>query len=48
MDELAHALRMDPVALRLLHEPLQDEHTNRPFSSRSTRECYRVASERFG
>jgi CO/xanthine dehydrogenase Mo-binding subunit len=48
MDELAHALRMDPVALRLLNEPQQDEHTNLPFSSRSTRACYRVASERFG
>jgi hypothetical protein len=36
------------VALRLLNEPQQDEHTNLPFSSRSTRECYRVASERFG
>jgi xanthine dehydrogenase YagR molybdenum-binding subunit len=48
MDELAHELRMDPVALRLLNEPQQDEHTDLPFSSRSTRECYRVASERFG
>jgi xanthine dehydrogenase YagR molybdenum-binding subunit len=48
MDELAYALRMDPVALRLLNEPQQDEHTGLPFSSRSTRVCYRVASERFG
>jgi xanthine dehydrogenase YagR molybdenum-binding subunit len=39
MDELAHELRMDPVALRLLNEPQQDEHTDLPFSSRSTREC---------
>ena len=48
MDELAHALRMDPVALRLRNEPERDEHTDRPFSSRSTRECYRLAAERFG
>jgi len=43
MDELAHALRMDPAALRLLNEPQHDEHSNLPFSSRSTRQCYRVA-----
>jgi xanthine dehydrogenase YagR molybdenum-binding subunit len=48
MDELAQALRMDPVALRLRNEPEQDEHTNLPFSSRSTRACYQVAAERFG
>src|SRR5438552_10484209 len=48
MDELAVALDMDPVQLRLRNEPEKDEHTNRPFSSRSTRECYRVAAERFG
>ncbi|HEX5085139.1 MAG TPA: xanthine dehydrogenase family protein molybdopterin-binding subunit [Blastocatellia bacterium] len=48
LDELAHELRMDPVALRLLNEPENDEHTDRPFSSRSTRECYRLAAERFG
>jgi xanthine dehydrogenase YagR molybdenum-binding subunit len=48
MDELAYALRMDQVALRLRNEPERDEHANVPFSSRSTRECYRAAAERFG
>jgi xanthine dehydrogenase YagR molybdenum-binding subunit len=48
MDELAVALNMDPVELRLLNEPEQDEFKNLPFSSRSTRECYRAAAERFG
>ena len=48
MDELAVALNIDPVALRLRNEPEQDEFKNLPFSSRSTRECYRVAAERFG
>jgi xanthine dehydrogenase YagR molybdenum-binding subunit len=48
MDELAVALKMDPVALRLLNEPKQDEFAKLPFSSRSTREAYRLAGERFG
>lgn len=48
MDELAAALRMDPVALRTLNEPTIDEHENRPFSSRSLLRCYEIGSERFG
>ena len=48
MDELAVALNVDPVELRLRNEPQQDEFTKLPFSSRSTRECYRVAADRFG
>ncbi|TJW43913.1 MAG: xanthine dehydrogenase family protein molybdopterin-binding subunit, partial [Mesorhizobium sp.] len=48
MDELAVALRMDPVELRLRNEPDRDEFKDLPFSSRSTRECYRAAAERFG
>jgi xanthine dehydrogenase YagR molybdenum-binding subunit len=48
MDELAVALDIDPVELRLRNEPAKDEYKNRPFSSRSTRECYRIAAERFG
>ncbi len=48
IDELAVALGVDPVELRLRNEPEQDEFKRLPFSSRSTRECYRVAAERFG
>jgi xanthine dehydrogenase YagR molybdenum-binding subunit len=48
MDELAVALNLDPVDLRLRNEPQMDEFKKLPFSSRSTRECYRVAAERFG
>src|SRR5205085_8921272 len=48
VDELAVALNVDPVELRLRNEPQQDESKKLPFSSRSTRECYRVAAERFG
>ena len=48
MDELAVALNIDPVELRLRNEPERDEFKKLPFSSRSTRECYRAAAERFG
>jgi xanthine dehydrogenase YagR molybdenum-binding subunit len=48
MDELAVALGLDPVELRLRNEPQHDEFRKLPFSSRSTRECYRAAAERFG
>src|SRR5438477_8906744 len=48
IDELAVALDIDPVELRLRNEPQQDEFKELPFSSRSTRECYRVGADRFG
>jgi xanthine dehydrogenase YagR molybdenum-binding subunit len=48
MDEMASALRMDPVAFRLRNEPQQDEEKKLPFSSRATREAYRLGAERFG
>jgi xanthine dehydrogenase YagR molybdenum-binding subunit len=48
LDELAVSLGMDPVALRLRNEPQQDEFRKLPFSSRATREAYRLAGERFG
>jgi xanthine dehydrogenase YagR molybdenum-binding subunit len=48
LDEIAVALNIDPVELRLRNEPQRDEFRNLPFSSRSTKECYRVAAERFG
>lgn len=48
LDELAVALNIDPVELRLRNEREQDEFKRLPFSSRSTKACYRVGAERFG
>lgn len=48
MDELAATLAIDPVALRLRNEPALDQSKHLPFSSRSTREAYRIAAEHFG
>jgi len=48
MDELALALDMDPLALRLRNEPDHDEGNGLPFSSRHLVESLRVGAERFG
>jgi xanthine dehydrogenase YagR molybdenum-binding subunit len=48
MDELAVALGMDPVELRLKNYAERDEDENLPWSSKELRACYRVAAERFG
>ena len=48
MDELAVALKMDPVKLRLVNEPTMDEGLKLPFSSRHFVECLNVGAEKFG
>jgi xanthine dehydrogenase YagR molybdenum-binding subunit len=48
MDELAIALKMDPVELRLRNEPAIDESKNIPFSSRHLKECLTTGAEKFG
>ncbi len=48
MDELALALKIDPVVLRLLNYAEQDLHKKAPFSSKHLRECYEQGAERFG
>ena len=48
MDELAHALNMDPVALRLRNEPVLDPEKNIPYSSRQLVQCMQEGSKRFG
>lgn len=48
MDELALALDMCPLQLRLVNEPLIDESMGAPFSTRHMKECLTVGAERFG
>lgn len=48
MDELAHALRMDPMELRLRNEPKKDPTEGTPFSARHIVEAYRAGAKRFG
>jgi xanthine dehydrogenase YagR molybdenum-binding subunit len=48
MDELAVALKLDPLELRLRCYSDRDQHEDRRFSSKALRECYRQGAEAFG
>ena len=48
MDELAVALKLDPLELRLRCYSDRDQHEDRPYSSKALRECYRQGAEAFG
>ena len=48
MDELAVALKLDPVELRLRCYSERDQHQDLPYSSKKLRECYRQGAEAFG
>lgn len=48
MDELAVALKLDPVELRLRCYSERDQHEDRPFGSKALRACYQQGAEAFG
>jgi xanthine dehydrogenase YagR molybdenum-binding subunit len=48
MDELAYALKMDPLELRLVNYAEVDPESGKPWSSKALRECYRLGAEKFG
>jgi xanthine dehydrogenase YagR molybdenum-binding subunit len=48
MDELAYATGIDPLQLRLINYAETDPSENKPFSSKSLRQCYAQAAARFG
>ncbi|AGS73069.1 xanthine dehydrogenase family protein molybdopterin-binding subunit [Streptomyces collinus] len=48
MDELADALGMDPVELRVRNEPDHEPAGGQPFSSRNVVACLREGARRFG
>jgi xanthine dehydrogenase YagR molybdenum-binding subunit len=48
MDELAYALKMDPIELRLRNYAQADPQKELPFSSKSLRQCYALGAQRFG
>ncbi len=47
MDELAHELGVDPLALRLTNHAERDPIKDIPFSSKSLRQCYAEGARRF-
>ncbi len=48
MDELAYALKIDPLELRLINYAEVDPESGRPWSSKALRECYKLGAEKFG
>jgi xanthine dehydrogenase YagR molybdenum-binding subunit len=48
LDELAVALKMDPLALRLRNVPQRDEGLDIPFTSCHVAECYELGAQKFG
>jgi xanthine dehydrogenase YagR molybdenum-binding subunit len=48
MDELAYALHVDPVELRLLNYADRDLDARKPWSTKALRECYQRAAAAFG
>ncbi|MDY7225667.1 xanthine dehydrogenase family protein molybdopterin-binding subunit [Hyalangium rubrum] len=48
LDELAHALKMDPLELRRINHADKDPEHGKEWSSKSLLECYRWGAERFG
>jgi xanthine dehydrogenase YagR molybdenum-binding subunit len=48
MDELAVALKLDPLELRLRCYSDRDQHEDKPYASKALRECYRQGAEAFG
>jgi xanthine dehydrogenase YagR molybdenum-binding subunit len=48
LDEAAERLGIDPLELRIRNFADRDQQNDKPWSSNSLLECYRVAAERFG
>src|SRR3954453_13372426 len=48
LDELAYALNMDPLQLRLVNHADEDPEKELPWSSKSLKQCYQQAAEKFG
>ncbi|MGE5145143.1 MAG: xanthine dehydrogenase family protein molybdopterin-binding subunit, partial [Candidatus Eiseniibacteriota bacterium] len=48
MDELAVALKMDPLELRLITYSELDQNQNLPYTSKKLRECYQAGARAFG
>jgi xanthine dehydrogenase YagR molybdenum-binding subunit len=48
MDELAEAMGIDPIELRILNEPSEDPEKHIPFSTRNLVPCLKEGARRFG
>jgi xanthine dehydrogenase YagR molybdenum-binding subunit len=48
MDEMAVALKMDPIEFRLRNHTDIDPHENKPFASKALKACYEQGARAFG
>ncbi|MES2448392.1 MAG: xanthine dehydrogenase family protein molybdopterin-binding subunit [Bacteroidota bacterium] len=48
IDEMAHALDMDPLEFRIKNDPETDPMKNIPFSSKNIKEAYKLGAEKIG
>ncbi|MBE7212901.1 MAG: xanthine dehydrogenase family protein molybdopterin-binding subunit, partial [Gluconacetobacter diazotrophicus] len=48
MDELAYALGLDPLELRLRNHADEDAYERKPYSSKHLKECYAQGADAFG
>lgn len=48
IDEMAHALDMDPLDFRIKNDPETDQQKNKPFSSKNIKEAYKIGAEKIG
>lgn len=48
IDEMAHALNMDPLEFRVKNDPEMDPAQNRPFSSKYIKEAYQLGAAKIG
>ncbi|MFL6540203.1 MAG: xanthine dehydrogenase family protein molybdopterin-binding subunit [Chthoniobacterales bacterium] len=48
MDELAYALKLDPVQLRMINHADNHPTKKAPFSAKFLKDCYSLGAERFG
>jgi xanthine dehydrogenase YagR molybdenum-binding subunit len=48
LDELSYQLGIDPIALRLKNHADVNPQTNKPWTSKSLKQCYALGAQRFG
>ena len=48
MDEMAHALKVDPIQFRLINHADINPQTNKPWSSKHLKECYERGAKMIG
>ena len=48
IDEMAHALNMDPLEFRMKNDPELDQQKKLPFSDKNIKDAYRIGAEKIG